>query len=154
MTGYDLYVFLVGLVTFFAMVGLFLTMLLIIVAKEIKAIAYGIEDDRIIKEFKKYNRKRTEITTANIVVRVLLIVITIIALIFFIWSSALRFSDPEVKGDVAMPRVVLSDSMSYQRESNKYLKENGLNDQFDTFDIVLLRELPDEFELELYDVVV
>ena len=154
MTGYDLYVFIVGLVTFFALVGLFLTMMLIIVAKEIKAITYGIEDDKITKEYEKHNKRRASITTTNIVVKVLLLVITIIAVIFFVWSSALRFRDPEVKGDVAMPRVVLSDSMSYQRESNKYLEENGLDDQFDTFDIVFMRDLPDEFELELYDVVI
>lgn len=154
MTGYDLYVFIVGLVTFFALVGLFLTMLLIIVAKEIKAITYGLEDDKIIKEHEKYNKKRAAITTANIVVKALLIVITIFAVIFFVWASALRFSDPKVEGDVAVPRVVLSDSMSYKRESNKYLEENGLDDQFDTFDIIFMGELPDEFELELYDIVI
>ena len=154
MTGYDLYVFIVGLVTFFALVGLFLTMLLIIVAKEIKAITYGLEDDKIIKEHEKYNKKRAAITTANIVVKALLIVITIIAVIFFVWASALRFTDPKVEGDVAVPRVVLSDSMSYKRESNKYLEENGLDDQFDTFDIIFMGELPDEFELELYDIVI
>lgn len=154
MTGYDLYVFIVGLVTFFALVGLFLTMLLIIVAKEIKAITYGIEDDKIIKEHEKYNKKRAAITTANIVVKALLIVITIFAVIFFVWASALRFKDPKVVGDVAVPRVVLSDSMSYKRESNKYLEENGLDDQFDTFDIIFMGELPDEFELELYDIVI
>ena len=154
MTGYDLYVFIVGLVTFFAMVGLFLTMLLIIAAKEIKAITYGIEDDKIIKEYEKYNKKRAASTTVNIVVKALLIVITIFAVIFFVWSAALRFQDPKVEGDVKVPRVVLSDSMSYKRESNVYLEENGLDDQFDTFDIIFMRELPNEFELELYDVVI
>jgi hypothetical protein len=44
--------------------------------------------------------------------------------------------------------------MSYQRESNTYLKENGLDDQFETFDLIFTEQLPDEFELELYDVVV
>ena len=151
MTGYDLYVFIVGLVTFFATVGLFLTMLLIIVAKEIKAITYGIEDDKIIKEFEKHSKKRT---TVNIIIKVLLVVITTIAVVFFVWACALRFQNPKVEGDAAVPRVVLSDSMSYKRETNEYLEENGLDDQFDTFDIIFMRELPDEFELELYDIVI
>lgn len=152
MTGYDLFVFIVGLVAFFAFSGLLTTMLLIIVAKDIKAIANGLEDDKIIKEYEKHNGKHHSIPIG--ILRVVLIVITTIAVVFFIWALSIRFKDPKVEGNVAVPRVVLSDSMSYQRKSNEYLTANGLNDQFDTFDIIFTHELPDEFELELYDIVV
>lgn len=49
--------------------------------------------------------------------------------------------------------VVKSGSMSYKHEKNTYLTENQLNDQFDTFDIVLTYKLPPVEELELYDIV-
>jgi hypothetical protein len=44
--------------------------------------------------------------------------------------------------------------MQTKRESNTYLAENNLNDQFNMFDVVFVHKLPDEFDLELYDIVV
>ena len=44
--------------------------------------------------------------------------------------------------------------MSTKNEKNEYLFENDLNDQFDMFDIVITQPLPDEEELQLYDIVV
>jgi hypothetical protein len=44
--------------------------------------------------------------------------------------------------------------MSFKNDKNTYLNENGLDDQFDRFDLIFTRQLPGEFELELYDVVV
>ena len=43
--------------------------------------------------------------------------------------------------------------MSYKNAKNAYLFENGLDDQFDTFDVVLTYKLPPAEELKLYDVV-
>ncbi len=51
-------------------------------------------------------------------------------------------------------KVVQSSSMERKDEQNTYLIENELNDQIKKYDLVLVHSLPDEFELELYDVVV
>ena len=81
-------------------------------------------------------------------------VIVIGLTVAFGWTFSIRFANPRVEGPVGVPRVVLSGSMSYKLESNEYLDENGLDDQFDTFDLIITHELPGEFELELYDIVV
>ena len=49
--------------------------------------------------------------------------------------------------------VVASGSMSYKNEVNDYLIENNLNDQFDTYDIIVIKQVNDASELELYDTV-
>ena len=48
--------------------------------------------------------------------------------------------------------VVASGSMSEKHSSNDYLLEHNLDDQFDTYDLILLEQV-DEDELELYDVI-
>ncbi len=44
--------------------------------------------------------------------------------------------------------------MSKKNERNEYLFTNNLNNQFNTFDLIVTHPLPDEFDLKLYDVVV
>ena len=43
--------------------------------------------------------------------------------------------------------------MSFVHEDNTYLTENGITDQIQTFDIVVTRHLPNEYELKLYDII-
>lgn len=151
MTGYELYVFIVCFITFVSIFTLLATMLFIIVRQEMRAIESGIVDKKITKEYMKGINKKSFLSG---VVQKVLLVVTIIAILFFGWTLSVKFSDPKVEGDLAVPRVVLSDSMETKRSSNAYLKEHDLNDQFATFDLIFVRELPDEFDLELYDIVV
>ena len=44
--------------------------------------------------------------------------------------------------------------MSKKHENNKYLFENNLNNQFDTFDVILVYKAPAEADLKLYDIIV
>ena len=44
--------------------------------------------------------------------------------------------------------------MSKKHENNTYLFENNLNDQFQTFDMILTYKIPPEEDLQLYDIVV
>ena len=150
MTGYDLYVFFVCFIMFISVFLLLGTMLFIIVRQEIRAINNGLQDKKIEKEYMKgINKKPFYKSVSGIVT----LIITVVLVIIFAWTFNIRFSDAKVEGDIAVPRVVLSDSMAKQNSSNTYLKENNLNDQFATFDVILTRELPGEFELELYDIV-
>lgn len=48
--------------------------------------------------------------------------------------------------------VVASGSMSVQHPSNAYLSANGLDNQFDTYDMIVLERV-EEGELQLYDVI-
>ena len=153
MTGFDLYVLIICFAAFFSTLGVLSAMLFIIVRQDVKLIECGAVDDRVIIEYLKNVDKR-EHPRSTAMARIAAGLATVIVLAIFAVTCVLRFSDPMVKGAIPVPRVVASDSMSYQRESNTYLKENGLNDQFGTFDLIFTRELPGEFELELYDIVV
>ena len=48
----------------------------------------------------------------------------------------------------------MSESMSEKYYLNKYLYDNALDNQLEVYDLVVIRELPPEEELKLYDVVV
>ncbi len=152
MTGYDLYVFILCIVAFASSLLLFGTMLFIIVHQKLRAIDNGLLDYEIKKE---YMRKRnSEDSSAKIVFGIVSAIVSVLVIAVFAWVISIKFADPKVEGSVPAPRVVLSDSMSYKNKANAYLEQNNLNDQFDTFDLILTHELPNEFELELYDVVV
>ena len=62
-------------------------------------------------------------------------------------------SNKVVKGTPAL-KVVASTSMCVKYEGNKYLFKNGLDNQLQMFDLIVLHELPPEDEIELYDIIV
>lgn len=151
MTGYELYVFFTCLVMFIATVMLFAAMLFIIVRQELAFIALGQRDNKIKKEYLKNINKRSFFKSVYGIVTLL---VTVFLVVVFVWTFNVMYANDRVEGSIAQPRVVLSDSMSVKRKTNDYLEKNNLDDQFDTFDLVFIRELPDEFELEMYDIVV
>ena len=151
MSGYELYVFFLCLVVFTLLTGLFTAMLCYIVKTTLKTIRHGLEDERIIKEYEKQKRENP---IMQVICRCVCAVILAVGFVAFCLSVGIQFADDRVVGDIPLPKVVLSSSMSFKNDKNTYLNENGLDDQFDRFDLILTRELPGEFELELYDIVV
>ena len=151
LSGFDFYVFLVCFVSFIATFGVLSALLFFIIKQELKSIKHGLVDEKLVREHMDGLDKKFGV---GAIIYIVFSVITIIAVIFLGWTFAVRFQNPKVEGPGSVPRVVLSDSMSKKRETNTYLEENGLDDQFDTFDLIFTEELPGEFELELYDIVV
>ena len=49
--------------------------------------------------------------------------------------------------------VVASGSMSEQNKANEYIKTEKLNNQFNTYDLIVLEKVGDAKDLELYDVI-
>ena len=157
MAGYELYVFVVCLISLFSTLALLCAMFIIIARKEMQAIEFGMTDAKLVDEYIARVRRaeaRNKKPRERHLLRGFLLLLGLAAILLFAFTLWLRFSEPTVKGSLAVPRVVLSDSMSEKHEANKYLTENNLSDQLDIFDLILTRELPGEFELELYDVVV
>lgn len=150
MTGYELYTFILCAVVLVALSALFITFLHLLVKFYLKLVRNGLEDEAILREAAEAN-KRTPLDIANSVVSVLLCIVLIAA---FIISLLLQLGEDTFPTDISTPMVVKSSSMSYKDEKNTYLYDYDLNDQFDTFDIILVDPLPDEFDLKLYDVVV
>ncbi|MBP3478128.1 MAG: hypothetical protein J6K03_01430 [Oscillospiraceae bacterium] len=151
MAGYDLYVFLLCLIVFIALTALFGCMLYYIIKQAMKTIRHGLEDERIKKE---YVKEMSASVGGKIVCNTITIVLLVAIFAVFALSVGIQLSNDQVTGPIAVPKVVLSESMSYQHRENTYLQKNGLNDQFQMFDLIFTEELPGEFELQLYDIVV
>ncbi len=152
MTGYELYVLVVCVSVFTCLTALLTGLLVIIVRQYLAAIDEGSEDISLVNEY--YDAKtRTPAFFKTVPGKIMLAVASVV-IIFFAFSLYAGFTTGVVKGDLAVPKVVLSDSMSEKHPANTYLSENGLDDQFQMFDLIMTRALPDEYELELYDIVV
>lgn len=151
MSGFESYIFFLCLIVFVSLTALFGVMLHFLLKQGHKAIKHGLEDERIKTEYSKEIKRKPAL---NIICKVLSGFILVAVLVPFIASIYIQFAGDEVKGDTPAVKIVLSDSMSVKRDTNEYLKKNGLDDQFNMFDIILTHKLPDEFDLKLYDVVV
>jgi len=131
----------------------FIMFLKMIHKQKIKLIKAGLEDEELKTEYiKEHSKSARVIKKINLVLSVVLSIVFLGSFTLSIYSQIFD-NDFPICG-MAHARVVNSGSMSYKHEANTYLEQNNLNDQFDTYDIILTYELPDQFELELYDVVV
>ena len=64
----------------------------------------------------------------------------------------------KIQGNVTMissngVMVVASGSMSEKNKANDYLITNNLNNQFDTYDIIVIQKIENQNELDVYDVI-
>ncbi len=144
------YVFVLCLIVFITLTVLFTVMLAFILRLTLKGIRSGVEDENILDEYEKrgYGKKKTcfaeKIFTAFFV-----------AVLFFVFGYAVYLqANQNTVNTIPVYRVVYSDSMSKKHKNNGYLTKNGLNDQFNKFDLIRTEKLPKESELKLYDVVV
>lgn len=151
MSGYDLYIFFLCLIVFTLLTGLFSVMLYYIIKMTMKAIKHGLEDERIITE---YHKTRAAGCFGTIISKIISGILVGAILAAFAVSTLVQISGSFLGGNLPTAKVVLSASMSTKHQNNTYLNEHGLDDQFDTFDLIFTEKLPGEFELELYDIVV
>jgi hypothetical protein len=151
MTGLERYVFFLCLIVFTLLTGLFIAMLSYIVKTTLKTIRHGLEDERIKKEYEKQMRERPILKAISKCFSAVVLAVVFAA---FILSVCIQFAGDRGVGYLPVPKVVMSSSMAFKNQKNTYLKDNNLNDQFGQFDLIFTRQLPDEFELDLYDVVV
>ena len=151
MTGYSVYVFILCLIVFAILVGLCSTMLTFIVKAHLRLINIGAEDDKIKEEHLKTQNKKSNCKGIDYILSLLLCLILCVVFAFSLYVNLGKGSFSE-----KMPtfQVVQSASMSKKHERNNYLVKNNLNDQFQTFDIILTYKVPSQEELELYDIVV
>lgn len=116
---------------------------------KLQAIKAGLEDKKIINEYKNSSSK------SFIAVEILSVAFSILLFAVFIISIYARTSENyfPVKG-LGSVHLVGSGSMSYKNDANGYLEENNLDNQFSTYDLIIINEKPQQEELKLYDIVV
>lgn len=151
MTRYEIYVFFLCLIVFTALTALFSILLTLVVKQGIRLIRCGEEDEEITKEFEKNRDKKGWVTVVDRVLSALLCLVLLVAFAFSVYVKAV---DDNYLENVPTLKVVNSGSMAKKMDTNTYLFENDLNDQIQTFDLILTYQIPDEYELELYDIVV
>ena len=151
LSGYDLYVFFLCLVVFVLLTVLSAVMLTVIVRLTVRIIRTGEEDEKILKEYLKAQKTGRKSGGLDKVVTLLF---GLFFFALFAFSIFLNVQDKVPFDDIPVMKVVQSDSMAEKHKNNGYLYENGLNDQFDTFDLIFIEKLPKEEALKLYDIVV
>ncbi|MBO7187854.1 MAG: hypothetical protein J6V68_05655 [Clostridia bacterium] len=153
MTRYEIYVFILCLIVFLLLTGLAIFSIALIVKLTLKLIRSGAEDDKLKKEAEKEKLKKSSRFSKVIDYGISLILCLFFAGLFSV-STYINCTQNTYFEDVPTYRVVESGSMAKKHAKNKYLFDNNLNNQFDTFSLIATYKIPDEFELKLYDIVV
>ena len=154
MTEYELYTFLLCLIVFLLFTAVFTAILCLLVKSWLKCINNGLEDDKVYKEYSaQKNKSRKKPKAANAVCNVFFATFCVLCAAVFALAFVQKANQKSPVGKVPVPKVVVTGSMSEKIQSNEYLYENDLNNQIQTFDIVLIHKMPSEFDLKLYDIV-
>lgn len=151
MSGYDIYVFLLCFIVFAVFTVLFTYMIYMILQLQLKLMKHGYSDEEITKEYEKEKNASPALIWVSRILSWLICLIFAVAFAFSLWLNATK--DRPANG-IPSIKVVKSESMATKHKDNKYLVENNLDDQFQMFDIVVCHHMPEEDELELYDIVV
>ena len=153
MSPSEFYNLILCLIVFTCLTVLFSVLITWLIKLNLRVIRAGIEDHKIEEEYnKKLNKKQSHVgKILDVGFPMLVCIILFVTLCFSMYS---RFTSNQKVGAIPTVKVVNTGSMEYKNKANSYLVENGLDDQIKTFDLIVLRELPKEEDLELYDIVV
>lgn len=151
MTPYETYVFFLCLIVFIMLTALSVVCLTIITKLSIRLIRIGAEDENIIKE---KTEKKTDKKFLKIFDTVITGMVCISLLASFAVSVSISLSKAAPNNNIPTWRVVNTGSMSERNPENKYLFDNKINNQIQTFDLICTEKLPAENDLKLYDIVV
>lgn len=151
MSHLDLYVIAVCVLVYVALTALSTWMITIITRLRIKVIRLGVEDERIAKEYR--TRKSLVLVLWNLVDRIVSVILLAAVGAFFAFSVYMRATQDKSPNGVPSLKIVRTSSMAKANPENKYLEENNITNRLQVFDIIVTRHLPDEYELELYDIV-
>ena len=154
MTDYEIYVFFLCLIVFVLLTAMSVACLYIITRLSLRLIRGGLEDASILREYKKALRHKKRTKYAKIADMLFSGVICLLFLVMLICSLVIQSRETTTCGSIPIYRVVLTDSMAEKHRDNLHLRENRLNDQIQTFDLIRTEKLPDEMDLQLYDIVV
>lgn len=148
---YDTYVLVLCSIVYLLLTTLSVFIVGVVAKMSIRMIRCGAEDKQLVKEFIKSRKRRRKRGVLDVLVTVVFVVVFAAA---FGFSLYVNINKDTYFDHMPTLKVVNSASMAKKHEKNTYLTENNLNDQFQTFDVVLVYKAPAEAELKLYDIVV
>ena len=151
MIDIEVYSFILCLIVFTAFTTLFSYMIYKITSMELTMIYNGVLDERVERQHGKNERIQK---TFNIIGKFFSLIICLALCVAFAFSVYMNITEDKAANGIPSIKVVKSASMAEKYEGNSYLFDNNLNDQLQTFDLIITRHIPDENELKLYDIVV
>ncbi len=154
MTEYKIYVLIVCLIVFALLTTLSIFCVSLITKQSLKLINAGLEDEKILREYKKRKERERKTKCGKIADVIFSTVVCLLFLVMFLGSMTIKLSENSCCGILPSYRVVQTGSMSTKHEKNTYLTQNNLNNQIQTFDLIRTAKLPAEKDLKLYDIVV
>lgn len=107
--------------------------------------------DEVIYNNKENIKKRRKIIALIKTILFFLTMIIIIPLFIISLISRIQNNTVMIGGNTIM--VVGSGSMSEKHKNNSYLISNNLNNQFNTYDIIIIEKVNDKSDLKQYDVI-
>ena len=150
MTDYEIYTFILCLVVFVMLVSITSVLLFTILKQQIRMIRNGLEDRALKIE---YRLEKEKSRLSGFGASLLSGLFSLLFLAIFVAALLINLQEDLFFENIPTLKMVNSGSMSEKHEKNTYLFENELNDQFDTFSLVLVYKAPAEEALELYDIV-
>lgn len=153
MTNYEIYTLWLCLIVFVLLVILSIVCIHTITKLSLRLIRGGLEDKKIIADYKREKSKKHS-KFLKAIDYVICGAVCIIFTIAFVNSLLIRCTENSQWGNLPSYRVVKTGSMAEKHPSNSYLADNDLNDQIQAFDLIRIKKLPLENELNLYDIVV
>ena len=154
MTDYQIYVFFLCLIVFVLLSTLSVVCISIITKLMLRLIDHGVEDEKILEEYRKKQNKKGTGKFTKLLDYAFSGIVCFVLLVALVGAFSVRFTESSTVGDIPVYRVVNTGSMAKKNAKNTYLTNNQLNDQIQTFDLIRTEKLPDEYGLELYDIVV
>ena len=155
MFDYDIYVSALCLITYVMFVTISIFCIAVITRLSIRLIRSGAEDERILRDYERKQKFEKVNDFAKNIIYLFSSVVFIGLMLVFVFSLIVQHNgDVPLNEYLPVYRVVQTGSMSEKHKNNTYLVENNLNDQFQAFDVIETKMLPDEMDLELFDVVV
>lgn len=151
MSDYEIYSLLLCIIVFVLLTAVFSALLIYALRLKLTLVRAGLQDEKIKRG---YEKERMKLRDDGVFFTVLPHIFSALLLLLLVFSLVLNATETQAFDDIPTVKVVKSASMASKNKRNDYLFENDLNDQFATFDMIVTEKLPDEFELELYDVVV
>lgn len=120
----------------------------------IEAVQSGEEDAELIYEEAMGKREKT---VAQKVLhysgKVLSYLVLLLLVGVFTGSLVSRFMGTAMSIGGNIPLVIVSGSMSYKNDANQYLYTNHLDNQFQTYDVIVVNPTASPDDIELYDVI-
>lgn len=118
-------------------------------------INFGLKDVEIIGEviYERQEKIKRRKKRNKLIRNILFYLVLVVVVPIFIFSIINRITNNSIMLGNRGIIVVASGSMSEQHKVNTYLQTNNLNNQFNTYDIIIIEKVEKPSDLNVYDVI-